>query len=251
MSKTQSRLGITIDNECLPISFYIPPFKTDVGAEAVLHVNGITNVHPLWNTWKWQISTNFLGTPPDIYSTTPTWADAQTGGLSFTVGTDDTIVRVILTNGDCIYWSNESGFEGIILTSTPYGKAYSASTTVIGGAAAAKVNFSTVVSSSGYLSASAVTDSFTGATLPLSWKIDYSGWLQFASGTQSLSLAVYLNGVAVPELTQTIKSSDAEYLPFAKSWILDIPLGQAVDLRAVSTTSDVTLVNTTFLLQQV
>jgi len=253
MSKTQSRLGVTIPNQdqCLPINFYIPPFDTDVGVEAVLHVSGITNVHPLWDTWKWQISVNFLGTPPDLYSTTATWVDAQTGGLTFTVGTDDTIVRVVLIDGDCIYWSNESGFENLILTSTPYGTAYSASHTVVGADPVAKVNFSTASSSSGYLSASAVTDSFAAASQALIWKIEYSGWLQFAAGGQSLLLSVYINGVSVPQLTQTIKTSNGEYLPFSKSWIMSVPVGQTIDLRAVSTTDDVTILNTTLILHQI
>jgi len=251
MSKTQSRVGVTVDNTCLPINFYIPPFDTDVGIEAVLHVSGITNVHPLWDTWKWQISVNFLGTPPDLYSTTVTWVDAQTGGLTFTVGTDDTIVRVVLTDGNCVYWSNESGFENIILATTPYATAYTASDTIIGGDPEIKVNFTTASSSSGYLSASAVTDSFAAASQALIWKIEYSGWLQFAAGDQSITISVFLNGVSVPQLVQTIKGSNGEYLPFAKSWIMQVPVGQTVDLRATSSASDVTLLNTTLLLQHI
>jgi len=251
MSKTQSRFGVTIDNpeQCLPINFYIPPFDTDVGIEAVLHVSGITNVHPLWDTWKWQTADIYgVGNVPNP---APTWVDAQTGGLTYTIGGDDTMVRVVLTNGDCIYWSNESGFENIILATTPYATAYTSSDIIIGGDPEIKVNFTTASSSSGYLSASAVTDSFAAASQALIWKIDYSGWLQFAAGDQSITISVFLNGVSVPQLVQTIKGSNGEYLPFSKSWIMSVPVGQTIDLRAVSSTDDVTLSNTTLVLHQI
>jgi hypothetical protein len=132
----------------------------------------------------------------------------------------------------------------------PYGTAYSAGDTIIGGAAAAKVTFDTI-GASDYLTASSPNNNFTSVDFSFVWRVDYSGWLQFAAGDQTLTLAVYLNGVAVPQLTQVIKSSDGEYLPFAKSWIMEVPLGQTVDLRATASPSNASLVNTTFLLQQV
>jgi hypothetical protein len=93
--------------DCPTIELFIPPFITDVGNEAVLNIDGITGASPLWNTWKWQVAVNYLPTP----TPNPTWVDAQTGGLTYTINTDDTIIRVVLTNGNCIYYSNESGYQ--------------------------------------------------------------------------------------------------------------------------------------------
>ncbi len=96
------------NTSCQPIELFIPPFNTDVGIEAILHVSGIDNLSPLWDTWVWQDADIYgVGLAPNP---NPTWVNKQTGGLSYTVDGDDRMVRVVLTNGSCIYWSNESGY---------------------------------------------------------------------------------------------------------------------------------------------
>lgn len=95
--------------DCRSIELFIPPFDTEVGVDAILHVSGINNVDPLWNTWIWQTASIYgIGLTPNP---NPVWINAQTGGLSFNIGGDDMMVRVVLTNGNCIWWSNESGYE--------------------------------------------------------------------------------------------------------------------------------------------
>lgn len=93
--------------DCPTIELFIPPFITDVGNTAVLNIDGITNTSPIWNTWEWQVAVNYLPTPVP----NPTWVTSQIGGLTYTIGTDDTVVRVVLNNGNCTYYSNESGYE--------------------------------------------------------------------------------------------------------------------------------------------
>ena len=261
MSKTQSRLGVTIPNQdqCLPINFYIPPFDTDVGIEVVLHVSGITNVHPLWDTWKWQISVNFLGTPPDLYSTTPTWVDAQTGGLTFTVGTDDTIVRVVLTDGDCVYWSNESGYENIvpITASIPYATVYKSSQVFVEGSGATKLDFTGATISNqtnGLLTTSVVNDNFVAAVTATPWEINYSGHLTFETAlasTQRVIIAVFIDGVIVPASRQIVvvpEGTDYQ-IPFSKTYIQSVPLADTVDLRFDATLGDITAIDTTLTLK--
>lgn len=96
---------------CASINLFIPPFNTEVGVDAILHINGITNVSPLWNTWVWQ-DAGIYG--PDTANLNPVWVDQQTGGTTYTLEGDDRMVRVVLANGSCVYYSNESGYENYL-----------------------------------------------------------------------------------------------------------------------------------------
>ena len=93
---------------CAPLQLDVLPQMSDVGNNYTLAINGIDNTNPLWNTWVWQYSDKYgIGTN---LNTNPTWIDGQTGGLTFTQGGDDLAVRVILINGNCVYYSNQSGY---------------------------------------------------------------------------------------------------------------------------------------------
>lgn len=110
--KEQGIINITTDAQglvtCPNIALDVLPQMSDVGNNYTLAINGIDNTNPLWNTWVWQYSYKYgVGTN---LNTSPTWIDAQTGGLTFTQGGDDTSIRVVLTNGTCVYYSNQSGY---------------------------------------------------------------------------------------------------------------------------------------------
>ncbi len=257
MSKTQSRLGVTIPNQdqCLPINFYIPPFDTDVGVEAVLHVSGITNVHPLWDTWKWQTADIYgVGTVPNP---APTWADTQTGGLTYTIGGDDTMVRVILTNGDCIYWSNESGYENAFSTPLAYAEVHKDSQTFTGGSGPTKLDFTgaTITNSSGgALTTSVVNDNFVAALFQNTWEITYSGHMTFEDipTQQRLVIGVYVDGVLVNKSRQIVVVPNGDYeLAFSKSFITAIPVADTLDIRFDATLGDITVIDAVVVIKNI
>lgn len=89
---------------CPSLNFALTESLGGPGDQVFLYVDGIDNTSPLWDTWVWQYALNYQ------YDGTATWVDAQTGGSSYTITTDDTSVRVVLTNGTCVYYSNVSGY---------------------------------------------------------------------------------------------------------------------------------------------
>jgi len=88
---------------CQSLNFALTESSGGPGDQVFLYVDGIDNTSSLWDTWVWQYALNYQ------YDETATWVDAQTGGNSYTIATDDTSVRVVLTNGTCVYYSNVSG----------------------------------------------------------------------------------------------------------------------------------------------
>jgi hypothetical protein len=175
--------------DCPTIELFIPPFITDVGNEAVLNIDGITGASPLWNTWKWQVAVNYLPTP----TPNPTWVDAQTGGLTYTINTDDTIIRVVLTNGNCIYYSNESGYEKPNPSNKYYAKANIEDVVITG---TGTLNISNVLNLGNGFNIDPTTDRITNIT----------GTQQYVKATINLGvklgttflLTVHKNGIAIP-----------------------------------------------------
>jgi hypothetical protein len=111
---------------CPNIELDVLPQIGNVGQIYTLAVNGINNASPLWNTWVWQYSGKYVGIN---LNTNPTWFNGQTGGLTYAQPADDTVVRVVLINGSCNYYSNQSGYmpeiigktgSGISVTYVPY-----------------------------------------------------------------------------------------------------------------------------------
>lgn len=102
---------------CPQIYLDLLPQVSDASSSYILRVNGISVGNPSWGTWKWQIASKFGGPGIsddgilDDVNPNPVWSDAQTGDLLFDTSGDDTIVRVKLTIGDCVYYSNESGYQ--------------------------------------------------------------------------------------------------------------------------------------------
>ena len=102
---------------CPQIYLDLLPQVSNASSSYLLRVNGISNIDPAWGTWKWQVAYKF-GTPGisddgilDDVNPNPIWGDVQTGDLLFDTSGDDSIVRVKLTVGECVYYSNESGYQ--------------------------------------------------------------------------------------------------------------------------------------------
>lgn len=93
---------------CAPINLEVVPRNSDVGSVYTLHISGIDNLSPLWDTWEWQTADKY--SVGNIINPAPVWSAAQTGGGTYTQVGDDLIIRVVLTSGDCVYYSNESGY---------------------------------------------------------------------------------------------------------------------------------------------
>ena len=100
--KSISKIGVTIpENNCTPINLEITEVNGP-GTTAHLDIEGILPTDTAWNTWEWQVNLNWV-----FNADNSAWATAQTGGLDFTVGTDDTSVRIKFTIGNCIYYSKK------------------------------------------------------------------------------------------------------------------------------------------------
>ena len=95
--------------DCPTIELFVTPVEPSAHEHPVLHITGILPSNIAWDTWEWQIAGRFDINGDEVL--TPIWLDAQTGGLKFNAMGDDNIVRVKLQIGNCIYYSNESGYE--------------------------------------------------------------------------------------------------------------------------------------------
>lgn len=106
--KSQSKLGVTIDSRCESIDLFLTPTRSDASSDATLYVSGITDVHPSWDTWEWQITDKYdIGT---TFNEEPVWTTIYTGGV-VRANSDDSVIRVKLTVGTCTYYSNVVGYD--------------------------------------------------------------------------------------------------------------------------------------------
>ena len=105
-----SKIGVTLaENNCPTIELFVTPVEPSAHEHPVLHITCILPSNVAWDTWIWQGAGRF-DINVDVVLT-PIWLDAQTGGLKFNAMGDDNIVRVKLQIGNCVYYSNESGYE--------------------------------------------------------------------------------------------------------------------------------------------
>ena len=98
--------------DCPTIELFVTPVEPSAHEHPVLHITGLLPSNIAWNTWIWQVAPRFDVNGDEVL--TPVWSNAQTGGLEFNAMGDDNIVRVKLQIGNCIYYSNESGYENQI-----------------------------------------------------------------------------------------------------------------------------------------
>ena len=103
--KSKANIGVIVNaDNCNKYNFDLTASIGDVGSPIFLYVDGLSNLSPLWDTWVWQYSVDYQ------FGNTSTWVDYQTGGLSCTIPTDETSLRIKFTEGSCVYYSNVSGF---------------------------------------------------------------------------------------------------------------------------------------------
>lgn len=95
--------------DCPTIELFINPVEPSASETPVLHISGLLPANTGWDTWVWQGAPRFDINGDEVL--TPIWFDAQTGGLEFNAMGDDNIVRVRLQIDNCVYYSNESGYE--------------------------------------------------------------------------------------------------------------------------------------------
>lgn len=225
------------------IELFIPPFNTDVGIEAVLHVSGITNLSPLWNTWIWQTADIYgSGTAPNP---SPTWVDSQTGGLDYTVAADDKMVRVVLTDGVFTHYSNESGYDDY-----QYVNPYSISSGLLSTSQAiptgtTTLDFTSVINTNvTYLNASAASNNINVLVDDL-YKITYSLIYDIDTpatiGAKTLTIDVLKDATVLAGCKSVVSSKDDALSTntISKTALVRLTTG-LVTLR-IATTTDITL----------
>ena len=245
-------IATTDTSGCLPINLTLTTVLGSPGQEAFLSVEGIDGTDPAWDEWEWQIA--------DIYVNPKVWVNAQTGGLDFTIGTDDTTLRVKFERGDCVYYSNVTGLPETLYdepNTIPFVEVYNPSQVFIEGSGATKLDFATATITNisfGKLSTSIANDWFVAVGAANTWEMSYSGHLTFETAlasTQRIIIAAYLDGVVIPKSIQTIvvpEGTDYQ-IPFSKTWIQDIPSADTLDLRFSATLGDITALDTVLTLK--
>ena len=105
-----SKIGVTLaENNCPTIELFVTPAQPNASETPVLHITGILPFNPAWDTWVWEQANRYDGLGGNNQN--PVWSTIQTGGTILTAMGDDKIVRVRLQIDNCIYYSNESGYE--------------------------------------------------------------------------------------------------------------------------------------------
>ena len=177
--------------DCPTIELFINPVEPSAHEHPVLHITGLLPSNTGWDTWVWQVAGRFDVNGDEVL--TPIWLNAQTGGLEFNAMGDDNIVRVKLQIGNCVYYSNESGYEKPNPSNKYYAKANIVDTAVTG---VGILNISNVLNLGNGFNIDPTTDRITNV----------SGTIQYVQVTISLgarvddsfSLFVSKNGVEIP-----------------------------------------------------
>lgn len=114
--------------------------------------------------------------------------------------------------------------------------------------------FGTVISnnSNGLLVTDLVNDGFTSAVKASKWLVSYSGYLSSnLSDTNNVTLSAYVNNLSVVSSVTVLNfaANIGTVKPFSKTFIVDIPVGQNIDLRIASTDTDANIRTTLTLTQ--
>jgi hypothetical protein len=237
-----SKIGVTLaENNCPTIELFINPVEPSAHEHPVLHITGILPSNIAWDTWEWQVAGRFDINGDEVL--TPIWLDAQTGGLEFNAMGDDNIVRVKLQIGNCIYYSNESGYENPMIDDTIYDQSYviysdvdinmAVTTTPV------KIPFTSWSKNffSSYpqiFTGSAINDNFTAATTT-TWEMEFTiSFNQLTSTSSTFIVDLYKNGAAVNTSTPTKWTTPGTtdfYNPISKTGVFSITQGDVFDFR--------------------
>jgi len=238
--KSISKVGVTLaENNCPTIELFINPVEPSAHEHPVLHITGLLPSNTGWDTWVWQVAGRFDVNGDEVL--TPIWLNAQTGGLEFNAMGDDNIVRVKLQIGNCLYYSNESGYENPMINDTIYNQSYiikgdtliSLPTTTT----PVKIPFTSwaqnfLSSYSQILTGNITNDEFTVATT-VPWNMEFTiSYNQITVGNSTFIVDVYKNGISVGSpLKYTITGTFDTYTSICRKGDFIINQGDVFDFR--------------------
>lgn len=265
---------------CPNIYLDVLPQLGDVGKVYTLAINGISNASPLWNTWIWQYSDKYGGVGTNL-NTNPTWFNGQTGGLTYAQPGDDTVIRVVLIDGNCEYYSNQSGYipsvvgaigSGITVNhienshfeidynpnegvSSIYDQSWSISESSTINLSATTTPIKIPFNGQGFnllstipqlLTVSAVNDNFTAPTQQ-TWSMEYTiSYNQLSSMPVTYIVDMFKNGVAIGQpIKFTTPGTVDTYTPISRTGEFSINENDVFDFRVsvLSGTHDFTAEN--------
>lgn len=225
--------------DCPTIELFINPVEPSAHEHPVLHITGLLPSNTGWDTWVWQVAGRFDVNGDEVL--TPIWLNAQTGGLEFNAMGDDNIVRVKLQIGNCVYYSNESGYENPIMDNNIYDQSYiikgdtliSLPTTTT----PVKIPFITWSQNTGssfpqILTGNITNDEFTVATT-VPWNMEFTiSYNQITVGNSTFIVDVYKNGISVGSpLKYTITGTFDTYTSICRKGDFIINQGDVFDFR--------------------
>lgn len=225
--------------DCPTIELFINPVEPSAHEHPVLHITGLLPSNTGWDTWVWQVAPRFDVNGDEVL--TPIWLNAQTGGLEFNAMGDDNIVRVKLQIGNCVYYSNESGYENPIMDNNIYDQSYiikgdtliSLPTTTT----PVKIPFITWSQNTGssfpqILTGNITNDEFTVATT-VPWSMEYTiSYNQLSSRSVTYIVDMFKNGVAIGQpIKFTTPSTLDIYTPISRTDEFSINENDVFDFR--------------------